>query len=45
MLVVFGVVGVEVAVLYQQNMKNNVKRKTHNGRRETEVGGAALKYC
>ena len=43
-LVICGVVegrveGVEVAVLYQQDMKNNVKRNTHNGRRKMKVGG------
>ena len=32
-----GVEGVEVAVLYQKNMKNNVKRNIHNGQRKTKV--------
>jgi len=30
--------GVEVAVLYQQNMKSNVKRNTHYGLSKTVVG-------
>ena len=36
--VVGGVKKVEVAVLYQQKMKNNVKRNTHKGRRKTKIG-------
>jgi hypothetical protein len=30
-----GIEEVEVAVLYQQNMRSNVKRNTHNGRSKT----------
>ena len=52
MLVVCGVIeggveGVEVAVLYQQNMKNNIKRNTHNDQRKAKGGGGegAQRYC